>query len=394
ELRAAADSAAVLSNGGRQPEAARQVIERGPATGLVFDSGEHGGAGGGSMQTVGLTPMPPADCAQGTAPAGARSLMAKVAIQAPAGRQLGVALLAGLLAVGAAWTLARSTTRPLAEVAHAADLVAGGDLDARVPVRGTDEVGRLAATINRMTREMQAYVQALTASRDQLRGNLGLLGDTLSSTHDLGRILDVILQTAMAATGAQAGVVLLADRGEDATWPGVLVGKCAEGLQGRGVALADVRVGIGEGLLGTVAASGEPRRGRVAGGGPALAIREPRCRTDVAVPFAGNAVAEGHEAGGRLLGVLALYDRLGNDEFDDADLVTLRTFAGQAAVAVDNVLLHEEAQRLSLTDPLTGLWNYRYLRESLRREVERANRFGRTLTVLALDLDRFKEVND
>jgi len=56
--------------------------------------------------------------------------------------------------------------------------------------------------------------------------------------------------------------------------------------------------------------------------------------------------------------------------------------------------MHEEAQRLSLTDPLTGLWNYRYLRESLRREVERASRFGRMLTVLVLDLDHFKDVND
>jgi diguanylate cyclase (GGDEF)-like protein len=61
---------------------------------------------------------------------------------------------------------------------------------------------------------------------------------------------------------------------------------------------------------------------------------------------------------------------------------------------VDNVRAHEEAQRLSLTDPLTGLWNYRYLQESVRREVERASRFHRMLTVLALDLDRFKEVND
>jgi diguanylate cyclase (GGDEF)-like protein len=93
-------------------------------------------------------------------------------------------------------------------------------------------------------------------------------------------------------------------------------------------------------------------------------------------------------------GVLALYDRLGGDEFDDTDLLTLRTFAGQAAVAVDNVRIHEEAQRLSLTDPLTGLWNYRSLKESLRREVERASRFGHTLAVLALDLDRFKDIND
>ena len=75
-------------------------------------------------------------------------------------------------------------------------------------------------------------------------------------------------------------------------------------------------------------------------------------------------------------------------------LRALRTFARHAAVAVDNVRVHEEAQRLSLTDPLTGLWNYRYLTESIRREVERASRFGRMLSVLALDLDRFKEVND
>jgi two-component system cell cycle response regulator len=94
------------------------------------------------------------------------------------------------------------------------------------------------------------------------------------------------------------------------------------------------------------------------------------------------------------LGVLALYDRVGGGPFDDGDLQTLRTFAGQAGIAVHNVRIHEEAQRLSLTDPLTGLWNYRYLRESLRREVERASRFGRTLTVLVLDLDHFKEVND
>jgi diguanylate cyclase (GGDEF)-like protein len=93
-------------------------------------------------------------------------------------------------------------------------------------------------------------------------------------------------------------------------------------------------------------------------------------------------------------GVLALYDRVGDDEFDDADLVTLRTFAGRAAIAVENVRVHEEAQRLSHTDALTSLYNYRTLRDSLRREVERASRFGHRLCVLALDLDRFKEVND
>jgi diguanylate cyclase (GGDEF)-like protein len=321
-----------------------------------------------------------------------------------------VAITAGL-SVTAAWLLARSTTRPLIELSGAADRVAGGDLGARVPVRTGDEVGRLGVTFNRMAREMQGYVQALTASRDQLRGHLGLLGDTLSSTHDVDRILEVILESALAATGAQAGVLLLVDPAA-----GVLVGRCGQGLVERGPAGApldvhDLRVRMGQGLLGEVAASGVPRRGRVDLDGARPSGHEPLCRTYVAVPFAapGTSALAGPTGGlsgapadpqpefeprTSARGVLALYDRHGRDEFDDADLVTLRTFAGQAAVALDNVRIHEEAQRLSLTDPLTGLSNYRYLKESLRREVERASRFSHQLTVIALDLDRFKDVND
>ena len=63
-------------------------------------------------------------------------------------------------------------------------------------------------------------------------------------------------------------------------------------------------------------------------------------------------------------------------------------------MAIDNVLLHQEAQRLSLTDPLTALWNYRYLTIGLGHEIERATRFARPLAALMLDLDRFKAIND
>ncbi|WP_262286936.1 diguanylate cyclase [Micromonospora sp. MA102] len=314
---------------------------------------------------------------------------------------VGAVVLAALLAVVAAWRLARVTTRPLVELAGAVDRVAHGDLTTRVPVRSRDEIGRLAGAFNRMTRETGSYVAALTSSRDQLRGHLTVLGDTLASTHDLQRILRVILHSAIAATGARAGAVLLVDG------DGTLVGQCVEGLDGRWSTEdpadpATLRVLVGAGVLGRVAATGEPLRGRwEATDAP---TGEPSCETYVAVPFAAPRGTEprgpdrpGHppaDTESWALGVLALYDRLGADEFDDDDLVTLRTFAGHAAVAVENVRVHEEAQRLSLTDALTGLWNYRYLRESIRREVERANRFGRMLSVLALDLDRFKDVND
>jgi diguanylate cyclase (GGDEF)-like protein len=292
--------------------------------------------------------------------------------------------------------LAHSTTRPLGDLAWAADRVANGELGTRVPILRPDELGRLAGTFNRMTRELQAYVQALTASRDQLRGHLAILGETLSSTHDVNRILQVILRTALAATGARAGVVLLMD-GEGER----LVAQCAVGLTGGWDVpedqLRQMSVPVGEGVLGVVAARAEPRRGF-----GEVGSAEPPCRTYLAVPICspgglGDPLLPGDPpapTAPETLGVLALYDRVGGDPFDDTDLHTLRNFAGQAGVAVQNVRMHEEAQRLSLTDPLTGLWNYRYLRGSLRREVERASRFGRMLTVLVLDLDHFKQVND
>ncbi len=294
---------------------------------------------------------------------------------------LAVIAFAALAAVAAAWMLARVTTRPLNEIAHAADRVAEGDLGTRVPVRHADEVGQLGAAFNRMSREMQTYASALTASRDQLRGNLDVLGDTLASTHDLPRILQVILASAISATGAQAGLVLLTDPAD-----GRLRFQCADGFDADALAgLEGLTVVPGEGLLGSVATSGVAERGRDGQG-------EPACRTFLAVPLARP--AQTGAGAGACLGVLALYDRVGADDFDDADLRTVRTFAEHAAVAVDNVRAHQEAQRLSHTDPLTGLFNYRHLKELMRREINRSNRFGHPLCVIVMDLDRFKEVND
>jgi diguanylate cyclase (GGDEF)-like protein len=342
------------------------------------------------------------------------------------GDGLGLVLLivigvAGLASLALARRLAHTTTRPLAELATAVERVGAGDLDVRAPVHGADEVGRLATAVNSMTVDLRSHVRALTASRDALRESLVLLGDTLSSTHDLDRIFEVILRTAMGATSATAGVLLLAS-GDVPGWPRVLEGRCALGLTGPApLPAGDIRVRIGEGVLGAVAASGEALRGRFERAEPFAPVKggpvqggfgenEPRCTSFVAVPFTGRPADEdttgatrlldafddrrAADGGSQLLGVLALYDRVAGGDFDDDDIAMLRTFGAQAGVAVENVLLHQEARRLSVTDPLTGLWNYRHLRESLRVEVERAARFGRQLGVLVLDLDHFKGVND
>jgi diguanylate cyclase (GGDEF)-like protein len=65
-----------------------------------------------------------------------------------------------------------------------------------------------------------------------------------------------------------------------------------------------------------------------------------------------------------------------------------------AAIALDNALALRRAEALSVTDDLTQLYNSRYLNQSLRREVKRAIRSGRPLSLLFVDLDGFKGVND
>jgi two-component system, cell cycle response regulator len=282
-----------------------------------------------------------------------------------------------LLAALIGWLLARVTTRPLAELSAAAARVAAGDLDTRIETPSGDEIGHLAAAFNEMTDELRSYVGELENSRDELRNNLARLGDTLSSTHDLGRILSVILDTAIGSVRATAGAAYVRQSGRDE-----LQLRAGRGLDERGGAS---RVPVGEGVTGSVAATGEAVRGGTGDGGLELSPAEPSAGELISVPLRTSA---------GVLGVLNLYDRADGRPFDAGDLETIRTFAGQAAVALDNVLLHQEAQRLSVTDALTGVGNYRFFQSSLVREIERAVRFGRELAVLMLDLDRFKSVND
>jgi diguanylate cyclase (GGDEF)-like protein len=296
-----------------------------------------------------------------------------------------VAVLVGALILSAliGWLLARVTTRPLAELSDAAARVAAGDLDTRIETTSRDEIGQLAEAFNEMTDELRSYVGELESSRDELRRNLARLGDTLSSTHDLGRILTVILDTAIGSVRASAGAAYVMQPGREE-----LLLRAGRGLERRSAAS---RIPVGAGVTGSVASTGEALRGHAAGDGEAadgslvLSELEPTAQELISVPM---------RAGAGVLGVLNLYDRIDGRPFDAGDLETIRTFAGQAAVALDNVLLHQEAQRLSVTDALTGLGNYRFFQTTLTREIERAVRFQRQLALVLLDLDLFKQVND
>ena len=72
----------------------------------------------------------------------------------------------------------------------------------------------------------------------------------------------------------------------------------------------------------------------------------------------------------------------------------LMIFANSTAVALDNSLLHKKTEELTITDALTELYNFRYFRSKLFDEARRADRYHQPLSLLMLDLDHFKKIND
>lgn len=82
-------------------------------------------------------------------------------------------------------------------------------------------------------------------------------------------------------------------------------------------------------------------------------------------------------------------DRLSRD-----DRIVLQTVASELVVAVENSRLYKLTKRLAITDELTDLYNYRFLQQRLDEEVGRADRYGKRLSFIMLDVDNFKRVND
>ncbi|NOZ67713.1 MAG: sensor domain-containing diguanylate cyclase [Deferribacteres bacterium] len=100
---------------------------------------------------------------------------------------------------------------------------------------------------------------------------------------------------------------------------------------------------------------------------------------------------------GKVTGVLNLSDKTGGGVFNEDDLDMIQSFINNAAIAIDRSMLFgqtEEFKKLSITDPLTGIYNRRYLNIRLSEEITRYNRYKHPFSFLMFDLDGFKEYND
>ena len=95
----------------------------------------------------------------------------------------------------------------------------------------------------------------------------------------------------------------------------------------------------------------------------------------------------------RLLGVIRAV-KMGVGSYSPEHFRFAQTLANQIVLLLSAVMAHEEARRLAITDALTGLFNARYLQQRLGEEIQRAQRYGHELTLLIVDSDALKLVND
>jgi diguanylate cyclase (GGDEF)-like protein len=184
---------------------------------------------------------------------------------------------------------------------------------------------------------------------------------------------------------AERGSLLLFDEGA-----GELAVKAATGP--RAEAAREARVRLGEGVAGAVLSEGRPAVVRdvssIPGWRPAPAERSYKTKSFISYPLV---------IGGRKVGVLNVTDKADGGAYDEVDLGLLELIAPQMALALDRVEWHRKAtqfQLLSITDPLTGLVNRRYLEERLSEELERSKRHRFQMSFMMVDIDDFKAYND
>lgn len=281
-------------------------------------------------------------------------------------------VLTAALLIGAAlvWWLARQLTMPILAVTDAAEAAAAGDLTRRLPETRDDELGRLAASFNHMTGQLDLRLTEVQHSRDLLAENIRRLGDALQRTHDLDGLLAAVCAIAAATTRSTRATVWLLEGNSllaRVAWP-------ADAIRGQ-----PRRVPKGATLPGLVVADG---RARHVGAG------------DQTNALGGPALATPLQRGETMLGAVVVERAVGAEPYDDDDVATLASITGPAGIAMDNALLHRQAQRLSVIDPLTGVGNLRMLTTTLGREVDRARHFGRSAALLVIDIDHFREIND
>jgi diguanylate cyclase (GGDEF)-like protein len=204
----------------------------------------------------------------------------------------------------------------------------------------------------------------------------------LTSSLDLDSILQTIMEKMAEYFRPDTWSLLMVDETRDELYFAIAVGDAAE-------ALKNVRLKVGEGIAGWVAKHGEQLIVPDVMNDPRFAKRidemtKWETHSIICIPLRSK-----H----RVLGVIQLVN-VRMENFTEQEIFFLQSLCDYAAIAIENARAVEKIQELTITDDCTGLFNARHLYKVLETEVYRSSRFGYEFTVLFIDLDHFKQVND
>jgi diguanylate cyclase (GGDEF)-like protein len=209
------------------------------------------------------------------------------------------------------------------------------------------------------------------------------IGKALTSTLDLKEVLRIMMDKISELLNPKDWSLLLVDEERKDLYFEIVVGKGSEKIK-------KARLKRGEGIAGWVAKEGEPLFV------PDVAKDK---RFSARIDNISNYITESIicaplKSKGRVLGVVELINKGDSGLFKEEDLNLLTTLADYTAIAIENAKYFQKVQDLTITDDVTTLYNSRYLHRFLEYESERARRYKSNLSLIFLDIDYFKRVND
>lgn len=205
----------------------------------------------------------------------------------------------------------------------------------------------------------------------------------LTSTLELKKVLRVIMTRAQQLVHAEAWALLLVEEPS-----GELSFELIESKNEK--SLKSVKIKPGQGAAGWVVRYGKPllvadlaKDPRFSNGVDAQ-IGSPS-RSLLCVPIMNKK---------KTIAVLEAVNKMGETPFGEQDLNLVVKLVGQAEIAIERAYLYQKMADLAVTDDLTKLFNFRYLDQTLDIEIRRGQRYGANVSLIFMDMDYFKQVND
>jgi diguanylate cyclase (GGDEF)-like protein len=242
---------------------------------------------------------------------------------------------------------------------EAARGIGEGDFSRKVPVLGDDEMAGLASEFNKMGDRLSAQMEELRRRQVEIDRSVRRIGEAFESGLDRQGLLKVVVEAALGACGAQYGTIAVNGR-DGAESEG---GEASESI--RDLAAAAEADALGEDDIVS-----RQKGGIYALASPLRQMSEPPVNVGVMT------VARQGEA------------------FRPAEREAFLYLAAKVSSSIQNIATHELVSEQAVTDELTGLSNNRRFRELISKEAERAERFGHELSLIMLDIDDFKQIND